>query len=374
MSGAPCLRAHPCRPPSNPPRCLRTTQASVTAQPPDYTFQQLSSSADNASLIPGDMIFSTFTWFGATGAAVTFTATPPPGAPSFVAPPRINVRVAAPVPRPNDGPITNTPSLGGGQGPSGSGDQSMSGWKIGLVVGLVVGALLILGLILGFVWKRRRGGSKGGGKYAIKVHSLRSTGTCTSRSGTGEAGSGPSSSLGSGRARKSTDNLIYDERQLDDGIPGAQEDRPVCSPSVATMLESQQPSLDPNTSDGGNGYPPPPVTAAHLETQRHMERVHMGGGSPRGPVSSGTVALQQLSLPQEEDTSPPLSPDNTNTRREIQRQMEDLHDELRDGQSQWEVHEQIGKGGYGVVYKVGDGGAGGPETRAVVGCESSYCC
>lgn len=41
-------------------------------------------------------------------------------------------------------------------------------------------------------------------------------------------------------------------------------------------------------------------------------------------------------------------------RRELMREMEDLRDELHDGgqSQQWEVHEQIGKGGYGVVYKV----------------------
>ena len=75
------------------------------------------------------------------------------------------------------------------------------------------------------------------------------------------------------------------------------------------------------------------------------------GSSPSGTTSSGTVVLQQSFAQAEEKTSaPPLPPGNT--RREIQRQMEDLREELRDGQSQWEVHEQIGKGGFGVVYKV----------------------
>ena len=100
------------------------------------------------------MIFSTFTWFGAAGTAVTFTATPPPGAlPPSLSPPHLYG--AALVQGTNDGHATNNPPLGGQQGPSGSGDQSTSGWKIGLVVGLVVGTVMLLGLILGLMWKRR---------------------------------------------------------------------------------------------------------------------------------------------------------------------------------------------------------------------------
>ena len=84
------------------------------------------------------------------------------------------------------------------------------------------------------------------------------------------------------------------------------------------------------------------------------------GSSVSGTVSSGATMHQQSFGRAEEDTPfpqtsipPPRLPDNT--RREIQRQMEDLREELRDGQSQWEVQEQIGKGGFGVVYKVGGG-------------------
>ena len=168
-------------------------------QPPDYTFQQLSS--NSASNIPGDLVFSTLSWwFGAAGTSVTFTATPPPGAPPLLPLPHIyggfgaqilpndNPRPTKPdppsrprppaAPRPSGPPRTpprpqGLPLPPPGQGvPSDDGSaQSMSGWKIGLVVGLVVGVSLVLGLILGLMWTRRRccWGHEDGGKYAIKV-------------------------------------------------------------------------------------------------------------------------------------------------------------------------------------------------------------
>ena len=115
----------------------------------------------------------------------------------------------------------------------------------------------------------------------------------------GEAGSGPPSSLGSDPPRKDTDNLI-----------------------------------------------------AELFSEVGAED---GEGSSFTVLSSGVAQQQMPGLV--EPNSPSVYPPK-NARREIQRQMEELREELRDGQSQWEVHEQIGKGGFGVVYKVGDGWEG----------------
>ena len=164
-------------------------------RPPDYTFQQLS---DNPSNIPGDILFSTLSWwFAAAGNSVTFTATPPPGTSPLRSLPQIYggfLTPPTPPPNPNPGPPLHPrppsaprlpspprtpsrpqspPSPPQGQVvPLDNGSaQSMDGWKIGLVVGLVVGVSLLLGLVLGLMWKRRFGcwGRKDGGKYAIKV-------------------------------------------------------------------------------------------------------------------------------------------------------------------------------------------------------------
>ena len=141
------------------------TQGDITVHPPDYTFEQLS---NNTNSTPGDMVFSTFTWFGAAGAAVTFTATPPPGAPPLTAVPQIYdvdegldlddvdeaMMQLEDYPSPGDSSPSpeDSPSA-----PPGQDAQGMAGWKIGLVVGLVVGvSLLVLGLILGLLCKMRR--------------------------------------------------------------------------------------------------------------------------------------------------------------------------------------------------------------------------
>ena len=90
-------------------------------------------------------------------------------------------------------------------------------------------------------------------------------------------------------------------------------------------------------------------------------------GSSLSVLSSGAVQQQQSAggtAPGSPSTYPPAG----TARQEIQRQMEELREELRDGQSQWEVHEQIGKGGFGVVYKVGGcGAAGGDLSPACLG-------
>ena len=103
----------------------------------------------------------------------------------------------------------------------------------------------------------------------------------------------------------------------------------------------------------GSG-PPPRKDTDNLIAELFNEE---GGAEDRAgssfTVLSSGVAQQQTLGPLGEPSGPSI-----NARREIQRQMEDLREELRDGQSQWEVHEQIGKGGFGVVYKVGGGGAG----------------
>ena len=157
-------------------------------QAPDFTFQQLSNNAKN---IPGDMIFSTLTWFGAAGAAVTFTATPPPGAPTFMAPPSIwsggepSQEPGPPLyPHPWAAPRAPPPiavfspplfpstlllSSGGG------GSSGRAAWQIGLVLGLVVGVVLLLGLLATLLWKRQLccwGHRRDGGMYKTKVRGL----------------------------------------------------------------------------------------------------------------------------------------------------------------------------------------------------------
>lgn len=113
------------------------------------------------------MIFSTLRWFGAAGAAVTFTATPPPGAPTFVAPPSILIEAGEEPAKP--GPPSHVPPLALANGGEG-GTSQMAAWKIGLVVGLVVGVVLLLGLLT-LLWKRQRccWGRRDGGMYKIKV-------------------------------------------------------------------------------------------------------------------------------------------------------------------------------------------------------------
>ena len=124
-----------------------------------------------------------------------------------------------------------------------------------------------------------------------------------------------------------------------------------CGKHVSGPTPSLGPSL-PSSED-----------TEHLVAEASEEKVGAQGSSgqvgssPRGSVPLGKVILQH-SLTHEGEIRLPLPPPPDYTRREIQRQMEDLRDELRDGQSQWEVHEQIGQGGFGVVYKVG-GGVGG---------------
>ena len=101
------------------------------------------------------MIFSSFTWFGAVGTAVTFTATQPPGSPPFMVSPSILIggseqqSVAMPGP-PLSPPLPSTLASGGG------GDPRLAAWQIGMVVGLVLGASLLLGLLLLFLlWRRQ---------------------------------------------------------------------------------------------------------------------------------------------------------------------------------------------------------------------------
>ena len=116
---------------------------------------------------------------------------------------------------------------------------------------------------------------------------------------------GPPSSLGSGPPRKDTDILIAELFEEEAGAEGRYRSGSGLSAEASRLLV-QTPSAAASGGSSSEAAPPPP---------------------------------------------PPPPPDNA--RRNIQREMEDLRDELRDGQSQWEVHEQIGKGGYGVVYKVG---------------------
>ena len=95
------------------------------------------------------------------------------------------------------------------------------------------------------------------------------------------------------------------------------------------------------------------------------------GGSPGGTRSLGILQQHSRISQAEEETPPPPPPPppHGNARHEIQRRMEELREELRDGQSQWEVHEQIGKGGFGVVYKVG-GQCRGGSVRILGDCGS----
>ena len=141
-------------------------------------------------MIPGDMIFSTLTWFGAAGTAVTFTATPPPGAPPFVAPlsillgsggeppqkpgspsrPRRPVAPRAPPVAVFSPPLLPSTLLSSSSGGGGSGGRVA--WQIGLVLGLVVGVVVLLGLLLTLLWRQQRccwGRRKDGGTYKIKV-------------------------------------------------------------------------------------------------------------------------------------------------------------------------------------------------------------
>ena len=156
-------------------------------QPPDYTIQQLR--ANNASIIPGDMIFSTLTWFGVAGAAVTFTATPPPGAPPFMAPPNILLGSGGEPPQKPGSPSHPRPPAAPRAPPvavfspplfpstllsssGGGGSGGRVAWQIGLVLGLVVGVVVLLGLLLTLLWRQQRccwGRRKDGGTYKIKV-------------------------------------------------------------------------------------------------------------------------------------------------------------------------------------------------------------
>ena len=145
------------------------------------------------------------------------------------------------------------------------------------------------------------------------------------------AGSGPPSSLGSGLPRKDTDVLIAELFEEEGGAEGR----------------------------SGSGL----SAAASLGMVQAQSAVGLVG--PAAAVSGGSSGGAAA--------PPPPPPPPGNARHKIQREMEDLREELRDGQSQWEVHEQIGKGGFGVVYKVSGGGVGGAKTGANVGCGSSYC-
>ena len=80
------------------------------------------------------------------------------------------------------------------------------------------------------------------------------------------------------------------------------------------------------------------------------------GSSPGGTRSLGILQQHYLISQAEEEIPPPPPPGHACSA--VQRRMEELREELRDGQSQWEVHEQIGKGGFRVVYKVGGSGRG----------------
>ena len=144
------------------------------------------------------------------------------------------------------------------------------------------------------------------------------------------AGSGPPSSLGSGLPRKDTDVLIAELFEEEGGAEGR----------------------------SGSGL----SAAASLGIVQAQSAVGLVG--PAAAVTGGSSGGAAA--------PPPPPPPPGNARHKIQREMEELREELRDGQSQWEVHEQIGKGGFGVVYKVSGGGVGGAETGAKVGCGSSY--
>ena len=184
MTDGPKLFKYYKRPPCPPP--TYTTQGNVTVSPPDYTFQQLAERANGNT--PGDLIFSALTWFGSVGTSVTFTATQPPGAPPFLAPPSILIsglekppKLPAVMPGPPFArtlplpaatflpPLPLTPVAYGG---GGVGGPHMEDWNISLiVVGLVLGVSLILILLLIILWKRQRccWGRKDGGMYEMKV-------------------------------------------------------------------------------------------------------------------------------------------------------------------------------------------------------------
>ena len=307
-------------------------------------------------MVPGDMTFSTLTWFGATGDAVTFTATPPPGAPTFMAPPSILTGAGEEPPQKpgRPGPPSPAPPLVLASRGGGGGTAQMAGWQIGLVVGLVVGVVLLLGLLI-LLWKRQHccWGRKHGGMYETKVCADLGL-WCV-----GRALLGGVSLIVSAPLTSALSSLTH--FQL-----GNESQPPPPPDNVLTEIVSGGDCTAPWQKEGSvpsaSIRPTPPskdtdIMMAEIfneETAADGSSSRMDSSSPSGPVSSGTVILQQ-SPRQGEEAPPP--PDNA--RREIQRQMEELRDELRDGQSQWEVHEQIGKGGFGVVYKVGGWWRGG---------------
>ena len=164
---------------------------------------------------------------------------------------------------------------------------------------------------------------------------------------------GPSVSAGTDHSFEATtagsdERIRMQIRSRED--PTAAAAAATCSSKVVGEVGS-----GPSSSSLGSGLPPRGDTENLIAELFNEVGTEDRDGSSFTVLSSGVAQQQMPGLV--EPNSPSVYPPK-NARREIQRQMEELREELRDGQSQWEVHEQIGKGGFGVVYKVGDGWEG----------------
>lgn len=167
-------------------------QASATAYGSDASYQRLSIPGN--TLIPGEIVFSTFNWFGISGTNVTFTSVVPPDAPDLMQtariigpsvppkllPPRKPDTIskfnpslplpprspAAPSllkappsqPRPAPSRVHTPPGVPprGGGGGGGGGNSPLEGWKIAAVVCSVVGVSLLVGIAVGVICRKRQ--------------------------------------------------------------------------------------------------------------------------------------------------------------------------------------------------------------------------
>ncbi|GAX77123.1 hypothetical protein CEUSTIGMA_g4569.t1 [Chlamydomonas eustigma] len=324
----------------------------------------LPSAPASATPLPGDIVFGTFSWFGISGTNVTFTAKWPrnilaPG-PAFSDP---VILVYHPKPSPN--PMLPPPAVPAHPHvfparPS----TSLSSWEVAVVVSVSIVVSVIIGVVVGVWWMRHRSAKKAMNedKEGSRVRGI-------DRDSNFPSPVLPALALSSLAGTSSGDSSTRK------GVPivgSSSTANKVPLQNAAVTVGGQVALTAIKTTNNGSGVVDPDLDSSLLMASRSSETLVAAGALP---IKRDTENLMAEIFEDEEEeggagvlteqqsTSAAVVPfdsrlasshqrSRNDPRREILRQMEELREELHDGQSQWEVHEQLGKGGFGVVYKV----------------------
>jgi len=308
----------------------------------------------------GDIYFPEFSWFGMDGIGVTFTSQVPATIPPLVSGSSITpagamyVEGAAFASRP---PPTRLPSTPSPARPSdennttnppqkdpfslppftpldrkGDQEQGLAGYQVGLIVsGAVVGTALLVGgaVCAYFVWRRR---------VAAVEQDIEKL---------PPASPSPSVRVGSKLPAAS------DTNSLQDGNVHSQEllsDGGNNTPLAAEMVKLRMHDSGQTSGTAVSG-------STRLDTGKLMadifqsEDLRAGHARPETAVTEMTSMGQSTAWAGRSSMPKTGSTASDDPRLEMQRQLVELQSELVGEEAQWEVHSQLGKGAYGVVYK-----------------------